>query len=224
MKLMLTSTFRLSIPEVSPVYHRLINMVKRIILASGSEIRRSLLKGAKLDFDVVPASVDEASILQALVNENASPRDIADTLAEMKARKVSLKHNEELVIGCDQVLALGEKIFTKPNSSSEALSQLHELKGKTHALFSAAVIYDAGQPVWRHVGVARLTMKRPSDEYLSEYVDSNWNSIQHSVGAYKIEEEGIRFFSQISGDHFSVLGLPLLEVLSYLGLKGEIKT
>ncbi len=197
-------------------------MSDQIILASGSEIRAQLLTNAGLDFDVSVARVDEEAVRASLLAETASPRDIADTLAELKAQRVAARHPDALVIGCDQVLALGPQIFNKPETPAEALSQLQSLRGQKHQLLSAAVIYGEGKPLWRHVGVVRLHMRDASDTYLADYVDRNWDSIRHSVGAYKLEEEGVRLFTRIEGDYFTVLGLPLLELLSYLTLRGTL--
>ncbi len=197
-------------------------MTAKIILASGSEIRAQLLRNAAIDFTMATARVDEEAIKQALLAEDASPRDIADALAEMKAKRVGAKNPEALVVGCDQVLALGREIFSKPETPDQALAQLRALSGQKHQLLSAAVIYHENQPIWRHVGVVRLSMREISDGYLSEYVDRNWQSIRHAVGAYKLEEEGVRLFTRIEGDYFNVLGLPLIELLSYLTLRGTL--
>lgn len=197
-------------------------MSQTIILASGSEIRAQLLRNAGLDFQTVTARIDEPAVMSALVAEAASPRDIADTLAELKARKVAVRHPGALVIGCDQVLAFGRDIYAKPDSPETALSHLKALRGQSHQLLSAAVIYEDDQPVWRHVGVVRLQMRDATDAYLADYVARNWDSIRHAVGAYKLEEEGVRLFSRIDGDYFNVLGLPLLELLSYLTLRGTL--
>ncbi len=193
-----------------------------IILASGSEIRAQLLTNAGLDFTVSVARVDEDAVRASLQAEQASPRDIADTLAELKAQRVAARHPEALVIGCDQILARGQEIFSKPQTPQDALVQLQSLRGQKHQLLSAAVIYGEGKPLWRHVGVTRLFMRDTSDAYLKDYVDRNWHSIQHAVGAYKLEEEGVRLFTRIEGDYFNVLGLPLLELLSYLTLRGTL--
>ena len=197
-------------------------MSDQIILASGSEIRAQLLKNAGLDFDVSVARVDEDAVRVSLQAEQASPRDIADTLAELKAQRVAARHPQALVIGCDQILALGTHIYSKPQTPADALAQLKSLRGQKHQLLSAAVIYGDGKPLWRHVGVVRLFMRDASDEYLADYVTRNWDSIQYSVGAYKLEEEGVRLFTRIEGDYFNVLGLPLLELLSYLTLRGTL--
>lgn len=198
-------------------------MSPSIVLASGSEIRQALLRNASVPFDVVKPRVDEDMIKQSLIAEDATPRDIADTLAEMKARKVAEKHPGAFVIGCDQVLDFGGKILSKPRDLDEARDQLTMLRGQRHQLLSAAVIYHDNEPVWRHVGVVRLQMRSFTDAYLAEYLDRNWDSVRHSVGAYKLEEEGARLFARIDGDYFSVLGLPLIELLSYLTVRGALQ-
>lgn len=197
-------------------------MQDHLILASTSRIRSSLLTNAGVNHEVIAARIDEDSVKMALEAEDAPPRDIADTLAEMKARKIDEKSVNGLVLGCDQVLSLKGKVVSKPKSKEDARSQLIALRGETHQLLSAAVIYEDLKPVWRHVGVARLSMRDFSDAYLDDYIDRNWDSIKWSVGGYKIEEEGIRLFRMVQGDTFTIQGLPLLELLSYLTLRGTL--
>lgn len=181
-----------------------------------------MLQAAGVSVVVKPGRIDESTILQSLHAEGARSRDIADALAELKARKVSERNHDAFVLGCDQVLDCEGIIYSKPTTPNQAADQLRQLRGKTHKLLSAAVISHEGQPVWRHVGEARLTMRMFSDTYLSDYVSRNWESIRHSVGAYKLEEEGVRLFSAVTGDHFTVLGLPLIPLLGYLGDRGLI--
>lgn len=197
-------------------------MQDRIILASGSAIRAQLLRNAGVVIETIKPLIDEQSIKEGLEAEGASPRDIADCLAEAKARKISGKHGDALVIGCDQVLDHRGQLFSKPKTPGDALSQLQGLRNDKHQLLSAAVIYEGGKPIWRHVGVVRLTMRDASDAYLTDYVARNWDSIRHAVGAYKLEEEGVRLFARVEGDYFNVLGLPLIEMLSYLTLRGTL--
>ncbi len=198
-------------------------MTQNLILASGSEIRRQLLEKAGVNLTVQKARIDEEMIRQSLLADQASPRDVADALAEMKARKVSEKNPDAFVIGCDQVLDFDGEILSKPNTVEEAQHQLTRLRGKRHSLLSAAVICQDGKPIWRHIGQVRLQMRGFTDAYMHAYLQRNWPSISYSVGGYKLEEEGIRLFSRVDGDYFSVLGLPMIELLSYLTVRGVIE-
>jgi len=197
-------------------------MVDRIVLASGSGIRATLLRNAGLSFDVDTPRVDEEAIRDAMVAEDAPARDVADTLADAKAAKVAGRHPDAVVIGCDQVLDHRGRILSKPRTPDDAVAQLRELSGERHMLLSAVVAYADGRPVWRHVGDVRMAMRPLSDGYIKEYVTRNWDSIRGSVGSYKLEEEGARLFTEVRGDYFTVLGLPLLDLLSYLVLRGTL--
>lgn len=196
----------------------------QLVLASGSEIRATLLRNARVPFEVMKPRVDEDALKQALQAEGAKPRDIADALAEMKAVKLGGKMPERMVLGCDQVLDLEGEVLSKPASPEEAAAQLARLSGKKHMLLSAAVICHEGAPVWRHIGMTRLYMRELSPGFIEDYVARNWEEIRWCVGCYQLEAEGARLFARIEGDYFNVLGLPLLELLNFLTIRGVIST
>jgi len=195
-------------------------MTKPLILASQSVARRDLLQNAGLHIECQPAEIDEAAIKATFLARNAPPRDIAGTLAEMKARQVAGKFPDRLVLGADQILVHKGKLFDKPISIPKAKAQLKTLRGQTHILFSAAVIYDQGMPVWRHIGRVELTMRAFSTAFLDTYIAKMGDDLFTTVGGYKLESLGSQLFSSIKGDYFSVLGLPLLDVLNFLRGKG----
>jgi septum formation protein len=195
-----------------------------LVLASASAIRAHLLAQAGLLVTVRPARIDEDALRSALAARGVAPRDMADALAEAKARKVSAARPDAVVIGCDQVLDFRGQAWGKPDSRDAARAQLADLRGHRHALHSAVVLYHHAEPVWRQVGEVRLTMRAFSDAYLDDYLDRNWESVKDSLGGYKIEGEGLRLFARIEGDHFTALGVPLLPLLSYLSDRGFIAT
>jgi septum formation protein len=195
-----------------------------IVLASSSETRLRLIRASGLPVSAQSARIDEEAIRAALEAEGATPRDIADTLAEMKARKIGEKTPGAIVIGCDQVLDFKGRAWGKAPTIDAARQQLRSLRGQTHRLLSAMVLYHEGQPQWRHIGEARLTMRSFSDDWLEGYLSRNWESLRHSAGGYLLESEGVRLFSAVEGDYFTVLGLPLLPLLGYLGDRGFIQT
>jgi septum formation protein len=193
-----------------------------LVLASSSPARAALLLAAGIAVAVRPARLDEDALRAALRAEGATPRDMADALAEMKARRVAEKDPAARVLGCDQVLELDGKDFGKATDRDEAASQLRELAGRTHVLWSAAVLYEAARPVWRHVGEARLTLRPLSDAAIAAYLDRSWPDVADSVGCYKLEGEGVRLMTRIEGDHFTILGLPLLPLAGYLIDRGVV--
>ena len=194
--------------------------MKPFILASGSAIRAEMLRNAGVSVETVVSRVDEASIKAALLADESTAREVADALAEMKARRVAMKNPQALVLGADQVLVCGGKMFDKPNSIAAVREQLQELRGKTHELLSAAVIIEDGAPVWRHIGRAQLMMRPFSDEFLETYLETHAKELFTTVGGYKLEEQGSQLFTWVQGDYFSVLGLPLLEIFGFLRTRG----
>jgi septum formation protein len=195
-----------------------------LILASTSAARRRLLQAAGVTVLAEAAQVDEASALESLVAEGTKPRDVADFLAELKAAKVSNRHPGALVIGADQVLALGSEVFQKPGTLDGARAQLKRLRGQTHVLSSAVVVAREGSIVWRDVREARLTMRDFSDAFLERYLADAGEGILGSVGAYHVEGLGIQLFSRIEGDTFTIQGLPLLPLLDFLRAHGMVRS
>ena len=198
-------------------------MSKELVLASGSLVRSNLLTQAGVPFRVQVAKVDEATVRDGLLSEQVAPCDIADALADLKAQRISDKEPGAFVLGCDQILEASGKVLAKPTSPDDLKSQLTGLRGQTHQLHSAAVIYQSGRSIWRFVGTVKLKMRLFSDAYLDEYIAANWLIVRHCVGGYALEAEGVRLFSKIEGDYFTVLGLPLLEVLAFLTERGVLQ-
>lgn len=189
--------------------------MSRLILASGSSIRRDLMTGAGLNFEVIVKPVDEAAIKSAMLADGAKPRDIADALAEAKALRVS-RQTDGLVIGADQVMVMDGELFDKPTSTAEARERLLAMRGKRHELIGSVVVASNGAAVWRYVSETKLWMRDFSDGFLDDYLASEGDLVTKSVGAYRFEGPGAQLFSHVEGDFFSILGLSLLPLLQYL--------
>jgi septum formation protein len=189
-----------------------------LVLASRSDSRRAVLAGAAIPVEIHPADIDERAI-EARAG-TASPGEIAVMLARAKAGAVAGKLPGRLVLGADQTLALGDRLFAKPADLGAARAQLKSLRGRTHALHSAVVLMRDGALVFEHCETARLTMRDFSDGFLESYIASAGLAVTASVGGYQVEGTGIQLFERIDGDHFTILGLPLLRLLQYLRQEG----
>lgn len=197
-------------------------MTEKIILASTSPFRRQLLENAGISVEAVAPEVDERVVEAPLENAGVSPEDVALILAEAKAVDVSERHPHALVIGCDQTLSLGDRVFHKPKDMEGARRHLLDLSGKTHQLNSAIVLARAGQPGWRHLSQASLTMRKLDPGFIGRHLSQVGEKALSSVGAYQVEGPGIQLFTKIEGDYFTIIGLPLLPLLEKLREEGAI--
>jgi septum formation protein len=188
----------------------------RLILASASAVRARLLRDAQVAFDVVLARVDEDALKQSMLAAGTEPRAIADGLAELKALRVSASHPGRLVLGADQVLVLDQELVSKCESLDRARVLLSRLRGRSHRLISALVLVRDSTAIWRHVEQATLSMRDFSDDFLEDYLAQEGEMLLSGVGCYKLEGRGIQLFERIDGDYFTILGLPLLPLLSVL--------
>lgn len=198
-------------------------MSQRLILASGSQIRKTIMEQAGLDFEVIAKPVDEAAIKDSLLAQNVPMKEIADALAEAKAMRVS-RTEDGLIIGSDQIMVLDGQLCDKPPSLEAARERLVAMRGKPHELIGAVVICENGVPVWRHMAVSKLVVRDFSDEFLDRYIEMEGEALTKSVGAYRFEGPGAQLFSSVEGSFFSILGLSLLPILDYLRVRGVIGT
>jgi len=189
-----------------------------LVLASQSKARQMLLGNAGVAFEALPAHIDERAI-----QENsglAAPGEIACLLAREKALAISRQKQRQLVVGADQTLALGNQIFSKPAGRAQAFAQLTQLAGETHELHSAIAVARDGKILFEHAAVARMSMRRLSETEIGTYLDAAGEAVTSSVGAYQLEGLGIHLLARIEGDHFTILGLPLLPLLDFLRSQG----
>lgn len=194
----------------------------RIILASGSLSRRQLLASAGVAFEAVPADVDERELRDAAIAEDTSifPGALATMLARAKAENVAARHPGAIVIGADQMLAMGRRLFEKPADMAEAKSHLLAMRGLTHQLHGGLAVIAPGAPLWTHEATAQMTMRAFTPAFLEAYLRQAGSQICQSVGAYQLEGLGIQLFERIEGDYFTILGLPLLPLLTHLRMLG----
>ena len=187
-----------------------------LILASGSAARADMLRRAGLAFETRPAAVDEDAAKASLKAESATAHELADTLAELKAARVSAQATGAVVIGADQVLVLEDRWFDKPADRGEARRNLQALAGRSHQLVSAAVVMRGGQRLWGHTDHATLLMRPLTDSFIDLYLDAAGDAVLGSVGCYQLEGLGAQLFQRIDGDYFTILGMPLLPLLDFL--------
>jgi septum formation protein len=195
----------------------------RLILASQSAARRAVLEASGIAFEAMASIVDEDATKAALRGDGISARDLADALAEFKALKLSRRFPADLVLGCDQTLSLDDGVmFDKPQSVIALKQQLTVLSGKSHNLWSAAVLAQGGTAIWRHIERCKMTVRPLSDAFIDEYIAAEGDALLGCVGGYRIEGRGVQLFSRIEGSHFGILGLPLLPLLDILRTRGII--
>lgn len=193
-----------------------------VTLASKSAARQAILRNAGVVFEAVGSGVDEDAAKAGLLAEGASPREVADALAELKAFKVSTKR-PGLVIGSDQTLELDGALFDKVDTVEAARERLVALRGKVHKLHSAVVVARDGQPIWRVVETTKLSVRNFTDAWLDGYLARNAPDILSSVGCYFLEGEGVQMFDRIDGDYFAILGLPVVGLFDFLRLHGALE-
>lgn len=197
-------------------------MDEPLILASASLIRKKLLAAAGLKVRVEPALVDEEAIKRIFQVDRRAAADCALALAEAKARQVAENHPHALVVGADQILVCDKIWLNKPVDLADARAQLQALRGRTHKLVTAVCVVREASRIWHTVNSAKLTMRHVSDAFLDIYIGAEQAAALGSVGGYRLEERGIQLFSDIQGDYFTILGLPLLELLSFLRTCGTL--
>ena len=193
-------------------------MVKEIILASKSGVRKKILEKNNIRCKIEPSNVDEDSVKESLLKERASPSIISKNLAELKANKISQKFIEEMVLGADSVIDLEGEIISKPNDRAEALEILQRLNGKTHQLISSVCISRGGSMIWNYTDKASLTMKNMTLLELEDYLKKISDENLYAYNVYQIEGEGRNLFSKIEGDEDTIMGLPVKKIKEYLNI------
>jgi septum formation protein len=197
-------------------------MAGTLILGSGSPYRRKLLEDAGVAVEVVRPGIDERAVEKAVEGSGATPAELAEILAVAKGEDVSARSPGRLVVASDQTMALGDRVFHKPKDMEDARRHLLALSGRTHELHSAVVLARDGETLWSHVATARLTMRELTPAFIARHLSRVGDKALTSVGAYQIEGEGIQLFERIEGDHFTIVGMPLLPLLARLRELGAI--
>lgn len=203
--------------------HKITPHAPALVLGSSSEIRQTLLCNAGLTFQSASPNIDEELIRRQMIDQAAKPSEVACAIAREKAAQLSQRHQNSIIITCDQVLEFQGRVVGKSAHKGEAMDLLQNLSGKRHRLTTSTLLSQNGDTVWDITVSVELEMWPINDAYLRSYVDRNWDSIRHAVGCYKLEEEGARLFRRIEGDYFHVLGLPVLELLDALVQRGIVE-
>lgn len=198
--------------------------MKPLVLASASAARANLLSGAAIEFEPSPAVLDEEAFRLEWKQKGGAPAELASALARAKARKVAAQWPGQVVLGCDQILLLGDEPIGKSASRSEARALLRRLRGRTHTLVTAAALATATELLWQHTQICRLAMRDFSDSFLEEYISAAGDALTCCVGCYQLEGLGIQLFERVEGDYFSILGLPLLPLLGELRRLGQVRS
>ena len=188
----------------------------KIILASNSKVRKKILDENQIECRVFPSNIDEESVKKSLLRENVSPEIISKNLAELKANKISLKFNNEIVLGADSVIDINKELVSKPKDREKALEILKKLNGKTHYLISSVCISKNGSMIWNYTDKAALTMKDLSVKELKEYLAKITDEALYAYNVYQIEAEGRSLFSKIEGDENTIMGLPIKKIKEYI--------
>lgn len=187
-----------------------------LVLASGSRTRAQMLANAGLSFKIAAAAIDETAVKLSMQQEGARVEDVAEALAELKARRVSQQYPGAYVIGSDQMLAMKNRWFDKPEDLDQVRTHLETLSGQPHELIASVVVVKDGQRLWHHTDHARLRVRKLSRQFIENYCLEVGQDVLSSVGAYQLEGKGSQIFSKIEGDYFTILGMPLLPLLDFL--------
>ena len=190
--------------------------MNKIILASNSKVRKKILDLNEIESKVIPSNIDEDSVKKSLLKENTNPEIISKNLAELKANRISLKFNNEIVLGADSVIDINKELVSKPKSREEAIKILNKLNGQKHQLISSVCISKNGSMIWHHTDASTLIMKQLNSDEIKSYLSKIKDKELYAYGVYQIEADGKSLFSKIEGDEDSIMGLPIKKIKEYL--------